>query len=143
TPAAIQEMEQTIAEDQDPVRERVESCTVPAEPGTKSRELYRLHFARWHQSHPLYNRFSVPSETAWGRTLTGMGLEFAGRKEGRDRPPSVIDGFGPGSVVPPSGGGAQLPVIPAPQHPVASDTSPSQGYVRPGSHGTPNGGTDG
>src|SRR5690606_10092156 len=41
------------------------------------------------------------------------------------------------------GGGAQLPVIPAPQHPVASDTSPSQGYVRPGSHGTPNVGTDG
>src|SRR5690606_8520958 len=34
-------------------------------------------------------------------------------------------------------------LIPAPQHPVASDTSPSQGDVRPGSHGTPNGGTDG
>src|SRR5690606_18763358 len=45
TPATIQEMEQTIAEDQDPVREWVEACTVPAEPGTKSRELYRLHFA--------------------------------------------------------------------------------------------------
>src|SRR5690606_19112455 len=28
TPAAIQEMEQTIAEDQDPVREWIETCTV-------------------------------------------------------------------------------------------------------------------
>src|SRR5690606_1272016 len=93
TPAAIQEMEQTIAEDQDPVREWVEACTIPAEPGTKSRELYRLHFARWHQSHPLYRRFSVPSETAWGRTLTEMGFEFVRRKDGKYRPLSVIDGF--------------------------------------------------
>src|SRR5690606_1861999 len=143
TPAAIRELEQTIAEDQDPVREWVESCTVPAEPGTKSRELYRLHFARWHQSHPLYKRFSVPSETAWGRTLTEMGFATIRRKDGKYRPLSVIDGFGPGSVVPPSGGGAQIPVIPDTQHPVAPDTSPSQGDVRPGSHGTPNGVTDG
>src|SRR5690606_35055794 len=86
---------------------------------------------------------SVPSETAWGRTLTEMGFATIRRKDGKYRPLSVIDGFGPGSVVPPSGGGAQIPVIPDTQHPVAPDTSPSQGDVRPGSHGTPNGVTDG
>src|SRR5690606_4513655 len=142
TPAAIQEMEQTIAEDQDPVRAWVESCTVPSEPGTKSRELYQLHFARWHQSHPLYKRFSVPSETAWGRTLSEMGFAVIKRKDANYRPLSVIDGFGPGSIVPPGGGGAQIPEIPNPQHRVVSDTSPSQVDVRPGSHGTPNGATD-
>src|SRR5690606_14430120 len=142
TPAAIQEMEQTIAEDQDPVRAWVESCTVPSEPGTKSRELYQLHFARWHQSHPLYKRFSVPSETAWGRTLSDMGFESIRRKDGRYRPLSVIDGFGPGSIVPPGGGGAQLPVVPDTPRAVAPDTSPNQGDVRPGSHGTPSGASD-
>src|SRR5690606_30668865 len=142
TPAAIQEMEQTIAEDQDPVRAWVESCTVPSEPGTKSRELYQLHFARWHQSHPLYKRFSVPSETAWGRTLSDMGFETIRRKDGRYRPLSVIDGFGPGSIVPPGGGGAQLPVVPDTPRAVAPDTSPNQGDVRPGSHGTPSGASD-
>src|SRR5690606_27183729 len=142
-PEAIRELEQTIAEDQDPVREWVEACTVPSEPGTKSRELYRLHFARWHQSHPLYKRFSVPSETAWGRTLTEMGFANIKRKDANYRPLSVIDGFGPGSVVPPTGGGAQIPAIPDTTTSVASDTSPSQEGVRPGSHGTPNGETEG
>jgi phage/plasmid-associated DNA primase len=71
-PIAIRGLSQEIAEKQDPAREWVETCAVPADPGTPGRALY-TSFAAWHQNNPLYRRMSVPTENAFGRTLTEMG----------------------------------------------------------------------
>src|SRR5690606_16028427 len=61
-----------MAAGQNPVREWVELCTVPADPGTPGRELYRC-FCAWFEGQSMYRRQSAPSETSFGRTLTEMG----------------------------------------------------------------------
>jgi P4 family phage/plasmid primase-like protien len=96
-PAAIRDLAQRVADGQDPVREWVEGCTVPADPGTPGRTLYTT-FARWYQDNPIYRRMAVPSEAAFGRTLTEMG--FASVKIGGKwhRPLSVLSG--PAGVAP-------------------------------------------
>lgn len=73
-PVSIRGMAQEMAEGQDPVREWVENCTLPSEPGTPGRVLHGQHFAAWHQAHPLYRRASVPTEHSFGRVLTEMGF---------------------------------------------------------------------
>jgi P4 family phage/plasmid primase-like protien len=94
-PTSIRGLAQEMAEGQDPIREWVDLCTVPSEPGTPGRALY-TEFARWHQDSPLFRRMSVPTETAFGRVLTEMGhasTKVAGRWY---RPLSVL--HGPGGV---------------------------------------------
>ncbi len=71
-PVSIRSLGEEMAAGQDPVRQWVEECTVPSEPGTPSRQLYTA-FAGWHQANPVYKRLSVTSETAFGRTLSDMG----------------------------------------------------------------------
>jgi P4 family phage/plasmid primase-like protien len=101
-PLTIRGLAQELGENQDPVREWVNDCTVPADPGTPGRKLY-TQFAAWHQNHPLYRRMSVPTETAFGRTLTDMGFKPE-KREGRwFRPLSVLGGPG-GLITPPSPG---------------------------------------
>ncbi|MHA6626902.1 DNA polymerase [Pseudonocardia sichuanensis] len=115
-PLSIRGLADEMAAGQDPVREWVENCTVAADPGTPGRELRNL-FARWHQDHPLYRRMSVPSETAFGRTLSEMG--FPPHKVGGRwyRSLSVLQG--------PSGPGAPLPT---PAQFMAGSTGPG-GFV--------------
>lgn len=98
-PLGIRGLAQEMAEGQDPVREWVQACTIPADPGTPGRALYAQHFARWHQDHPLYRRLTVPSETAFGRTLTEMGYPSHKTAGSWHRPLSVLGG--PGAPLPP------------------------------------------
>jgi P4 family phage/plasmid primase-like protien len=90
-PTSIRGLAQQMADRQDPVRDWVDTCTVPADPGTPGRALYTT-FARWHQDNPLYRRTSIPSEATFGRTLTEMG--YAPAKIGGKwyRPLSVLTG---------------------------------------------------
>ena len=72
-PASVRGLADALAEGQDPIREWVETCTVPTDPGTPGRTLYSQRFARWHQDHPRYRRSTLPTETAFGRRLTELG----------------------------------------------------------------------
>jgi P4 family phage/plasmid primase-like protien len=90
-PIVIRGLAKEMADGQDPVREWVETCTVPADPGTPGRALFTA-FARWHQDNPVYRRMSVPSETAFGRTLTEMGHPSAKVGGLAYRPLSVLSG---------------------------------------------------
>ena len=83
-PVEIRAAVEDMAARQDPVREWVELCTVPAQPGTPGRELYR-HFAAWHDACALYRRGGVPSETAFGRALTRLGFPPTKHGTGHDR----------------------------------------------------------
>lgn len=97
-PASIRGLTEEMAAGQDPVREWVDLCTVASDPGTPGRALY-THFARWHQDNPLYRRMSVPTETAFGRSLTDAGHE-SHKVGGRwYRPLSILNG--PGAPVGP------------------------------------------
>jgi hypothetical protein len=98
-PIIIRGAAQEIAERQDPTREWVETCTGPAAPGTPGRVLY-TSFAAWHQNNPLYRRMSVPTETAFGRTLNEMGFPAEKINKLSYRPLSVL--HGPGSPVGPT-----------------------------------------
>lgn len=104
-PDSIRGLAREMAEGQDPVREWVETCTVPADPGTPGRVLYGQHFAAWHQAHPLYRRMAVPTETSFGRVLTEMG--FPSIKTGGRwfRALSVTPGHPGGPVLPPTPAG--------------------------------------
>jgi P4 family phage/plasmid primase-like protien len=95
-PISIRGLADEIAEGQDPIKEWIETCTVPTHPGTQSRILYSQMFARWHQDHPRYRRLSLPSETAFGRRLTEEGYEVHKVAGIKYRPLSVLNGgFGP------------------------------------------------
>jgi P4 family phage/plasmid primase-like protien len=96
-PVSIRGLADEIAEGQDPIQEWVETCTVPTEPGTRSRILYSQQFAAWHQNHPRYRRTSLPSETAFGRRLTELGYPVHPHADGNYRPLSVLNG-GPGMM---------------------------------------------
>ncbi|MGL5910081.1 MAG: DUF5906 domain-containing protein, partial [Phycicoccus sp.] len=96
-PVSIRGMAQEMAEGQDPVREWVENCTVPSDPGTPGRILHGQHFAAWHQNHPLYRRTAVPSETAFGRVLTDMGFPPVKVNHRQYRALSVLAPGHPGS----------------------------------------------
>lgn len=100
-PLVLRTAEDEMEAGQNPIVEWVEFCTVPAQPGTQARALYRA-FAAWFEGQPVYRRQQPPSETAFGRKLTDLGypvLEGQGpRKKLRYRPLSVMGG-GPGGVL--------------------------------------------
>jgi len=96
-PITIRGMAEEVAHAQDPVREWVEDCTVPADPGTPGRTLYN-HFAEWHQRSPVYRRMSVATITAFGRTLTDMGYPSEKINGKWHRPLSVLSG--PAGIAP-------------------------------------------
>lgn len=138
-PASISALAVEMAAGQDPVREWVELCTLPADPGTPGRELYRK-FVGWFDAQPLYRRQTVPSESAFGRSLNDQGFPFSmggPRKKIKYRPLSVMDGgAGPAPWEPQPPAGAAYPVATMPDAtpPVASpnvgggssaDTSPT------------------
>jgi P4 family phage/plasmid primase-like protien len=99
-PVTVRGLATEMSENQDPIREWVETATVPTTPGTAARELYN-QFAEWHQSRALYRRASVPTETAFGRTLNEMGYPKSEKKINNHwyRPLSVL--HGPGTPAPP------------------------------------------
>lgn len=90
-----------MAAGQDPVREWVSACCVPADPGTPSGELYN-NFAEWHARNPVHRKSNLPSHTAFGRSLNEQ--KYYGKKLGRGnerlvyRPLSVLSG--PSGVAP-------------------------------------------
>lgn len=96
-PESIRGLAQELAEAQDPVREWVENCTVPADPGTPGRALY-TSFCRWHQDSPVFRKTVIPSETSFGRSLTTLG--YPPKKQGGlfRRPLSVLSG--PAGIAP-------------------------------------------
>jgi DNA polymerase I-like protein with 3'-5' exonuclease and polymerase domains len=96
-PATIRGLAQEMAERQDPIRDWVETCTVPANPGTPGRDLY-IEFARWHQNNPIYRRMTIPLENAFGRALTDMGYPPTKIGGKQHRPLSVLSG--PAGVAP-------------------------------------------
>lgn len=124
-PAEIRERLTEMAAAQDPVGEWVELCTLPSDPGTPSRELYR-RFVAWHEAQPTYRRQSAPSETAFGRTLTELGYPrtHAGeRGKVKYRPLSVMNGGGGPAPWEPSGSPA-VPPVAAGLPPVAAGSEP-------------------
>jgi P4 family phage/plasmid primase-like protien len=96
-PISIRGMAEEAAQAQDPVREWVENCTVPAEPGTPGRVLYN-QFAEWHQRSPLYRRMAPTTETLFGRTLSDMGYPAQKTAGKAYRPLAVLSG--PNGVAP-------------------------------------------
>ena len=94
-PTVLRESVAEMAASQDPVREWVSDCTVPAEPGTPGRALYRS-FCSWHEGQAMYRRAPAPTENAFGRTLTDMGYPWTllgrGNERLRYRPLSVFGG---------------------------------------------------
>lgn len=103
-PALVRGVVADMAAGQSPAREWVEMCTVPADPGTPGRELYRC-FLAWHEGQPMYRRTTPPTETSFGRSLNELG--YPGRRMGHDnrvrRPLSVL-----------TGGGGPLGFVPTP-----------------------------
>lgn len=95
-PISIRGLAEEVAEGQDPIKEWVETCTVPSDPGTPGGILYSQLFARWHADHPRYKRLSLPSQTAFGRRLTELGYPVKPVSGIKYRPLSVMNGgFGP------------------------------------------------
>jgi len=106
-PASFRETEEEVAASQDPTREWVTDCTVPSEPGTPGRALYRS-FCSWHEGQAMYRKAAVPTENAFGRTLTDMGYPWTkigrGIERLKYRPLSVFGGPPSASPsAPPSG----------------------------------------
>lgn len=96
-PGAVRSAVAEMAAGQSPVLEWVEMCTLPADPGTQARALYRS-FCAWFEGQPIYRRAPLPSETAWGRALTEAGypkIPGQGPKRNQNyRPLSVLNGGG-------------------------------------------------
>lgn len=92
-PATLRERMDEMEAQQNPVGEWVSECTVPADPGTPGRELFHA-FAEWWDTKALYRRMSVPTETAFGRSLTDLG--YPAQRGGRFwmRPLSIMGGRG-------------------------------------------------
>ncbi|MCO7195042.1 DNA polymerase [Pseudonocardia sp. McavD-2-B] len=129
-PASLVALADDMAAGQDPVREWREMCTLPSDPGTPGRELYRS-FVGWFDAQPIYRRQSPPSETAFGRSLTEQGFPFVmggPRKNVKYRPLSVMD---PGTGLMPGAGptppGTVAPVTPGPDSsPTVADGSSAE-----------------
>jgi P4 family phage/plasmid primase-like protien len=62
-----------LAQAQDPAWEWVDNCTVAADPGTPGRALY-TSFCRWHQASPVFRKLPMPTENAFGRSLTAKAI---------------------------------------------------------------------
>jgi P4 family phage/plasmid primase-like protien len=94
-PEAGQRAALEIQASQDRVQAWVEDECEPWEPGTKARQLYEAFTESCKRSnvHPS----QIPSETAWGRRLTGLGFDKVHRDDGNYRPLRVRP---PGSFTP-------------------------------------------
>jgi P4 family phage/plasmid primase-like protien len=88
-PASIRGLVADLAAMQDPVRQWVEDCTVPAEPGTLGRTLHTA-FARWCTDHPVFRKTVIPSETSFGKSLTRLGYPSQHSHFGKLRPLSIV-----------------------------------------------------
>lgn len=110
-PALVRGVVDEMAAGQSPVREWVELCTVPADPGTPGRELYRC-FCAWFEGQAMYRKAPVPSETAFGRSLTEMRYPATkigtGNNRKSYRPLSVLTGGGGAVPWAPTGADAGL-----------------------------------
>jgi len=95
-PDSVRGLALDLAQAQDPVREWVSDCTVPAEPGTQARTLYNA-FGRWHQDHPVYRKTVIPSGTSFGRALSELGFPAQHTRTGAVRPLSIL-GWTEGSM---------------------------------------------
>lgn len=83
-PATVREQIAEIAGEQDWVRQWVAERTRPSETGTKSADLYAA-FESWWELSPSRRRVPLPTLTAWGRTLTSMGIAIVRRGDGKYR----------------------------------------------------------
>jgi P4 family phage/plasmid primase-like protien len=103
-PVSIRGLAKDLADQQDPVAEWVELCTVPTDPGTPGRTLHRA-FAEWHQAQPLHRRSAPPTENAFGRRLTELGYPKGKVNGAWYRPLSVLNGWTGRVPQPPTPGG--------------------------------------
>lgn len=103
-PAAVQSSVDEMSAAQDPVREWVTSCTVPADPGTPGRELYKA-FCAWIEQSAMYRRAPQVSETRFGRSLTDQGYPAAKHDGKWYRPLAHLGGGGGGLFTPVAGSG--------------------------------------
>lgn len=71
-PERIRYLAEHLSAEQDPVRTWLEEETEPFEAGTPSRELYGNFVAGCVQAN--MRRDTIPTETAWGKTLTRLGF---------------------------------------------------------------------
>lgn len=139
-PTSFRDTEEEVAKGQDPVREWVTDCTVPTEPGTPGRQLYRS-FCTWYEGQAVYRRVSVPTETAFGRTLTDMGFpsKLVDGPTGRARYRSLSVFGGPAGWTPgPTGAATGVDRLPTSSggQPVAPETACSDPLFSSSSTGT-------
>jgi P4 family phage/plasmid primase-like protien len=90
-PVTVRDMVAEIAADQDPFARWLAERTAPDATGTQARTLYAA-FAGWWESHPSFKRQSLPSETAFGRSLTRLGHPARHTSAGNLRPLRIVSG---------------------------------------------------
>ena len=96
-PGVISDLVQQLADEQDPIREWVTDCTVPTDPGTPGRALYRA-FCTWHQDSPVFRKTVMMSETFFGKGLSKLGYPPKKTRGAWYRPLSVLSG--PAGIAP-------------------------------------------
>jgi P4 family phage/plasmid primase-like protien len=88
-PASVRGLVADLTEMQDPIRQWVEDCTIPTEPGTLGRTLYRA-FAQWMTDSPVFRKTVIPSETSVGKALSKLGYPSTHTRKGEVRPLSIL-----------------------------------------------------
>lgn len=106
-PVNFRDTEEEEVANQNPVREWVNTYTVPADPGTPGRQLHES-FCSWFRRQDRFGRAPTPTETMFGRTLTEMGHPSTKIGRGNERlmyRPLSVFGEPSGPYPTPSGGG--------------------------------------
>jgi len=90
-PATVREMVAEIGASQDVFAAWLAARTRPSEEGTASRDLYQ-NFVLWYRDNPAITDRSIPSETAWGRAVTGHGYPSWHTMHGKRRALTLSNG---------------------------------------------------
>lgn len=104
-PATVREQIAEISGTQDVFAAWLAERTRPSEKGTPSRDLYR-NFVLWFRDNPVITERVIPSETAWGVSVTRLGFPSSHTRHGKVRALALHNGGDVSwAVQPPSGDG--------------------------------------
>jgi P4 family phage/plasmid primase-like protien len=136
-PVTVREMVTELAAEQDPFARWLSERTAPDATGTQSRALYAA-FAAWWETAPAFKRLHLPSETAYGRSMTRLGYPPVKRMDANYRQLRIVSGdsaaWGLGSS--PGGLMAGSRTVDAkPPMPEPSRSTPGSGVVMEGMEG--------
>lgn len=90
-PTTVREQIADITGEQDMTKRWMAERTTFSDTGTKSSDLYAA-FEAWWELSPSRRRTPIPTMTAWGRTLTGMGASVKKRGDANYRPLVTTNG---------------------------------------------------